>query len=120
MATKALGDAEERPVAPPGAKEGIGRSTLIPTLTFGLVLGALQVALALSFAALIFGGSLSAHVGSGAGLALVSATVILFVVALGSSLAGSVASVQAAPRPSSRSSPPRSPPAYRPRAIKRS
>jgi len=94
MATNALGDAGEPPGAPPGAKEGIGRSALIPTLTFGLVLGALQVAFALSFAALVFGGSLSAHVGSGAGLALVSATVILFVVALGSSLSGSVASVQ--------------------------
>ena len=42
-------------------REELAPSRLVPTLTFGLVLGAVEVVLAISLAALIFGGRLSAR-----------------------------------------------------------
>jgi SulP family sulfate permease len=66
----------------------------VPALTFGLVVGALEAMLAVSFAALVFAGPLSGELGAGVGLALVSAIVILVVVGLRSSLPGAVAAVQ--------------------------
>jgi sulfate permease, SulP family len=67
---------------------------LVPTLTFGFVLGALEVVLAISFAALIFGGRLAGDLEAGIGLGLVSACVVMVVVAVRSSFAGTVGSVQ--------------------------
>ena len=75
-------------------REQLDPRRLVPTLTFGLVLGALEVVLAISFAALIFGGRLSPHLEAGIGLGLVSAVVVMVVVAVRSSLPGTVGSVQ--------------------------
>jgi SulP family sulfate permease len=75
-------------------REELAPSRLVPTLTFGLVLGALEVVLAISLAALIFRGRLSTHLEAGIGLALVSGFVVMVVVALRSSLPGAVGSVQ--------------------------
>jgi sulfate permease, SulP family len=77
-----------------GLREELNLSRLVPTLTFGLVLGAVEVVLAISLAALIFGGRLSAHLEAGIGLGLVSAVVVMVVVAVRSSLPGAVGSVQ--------------------------
>jgi sulfate permease, SulP family len=77
-----------------GFREELAPGRLVPTLTFGLVLGALEVVLAISLAALIFAGPLSTHLEAGIGLGLVSASVVMVVVALRSSLPGAVASVQ--------------------------
>jgi sulfate permease, SulP family len=77
-----------------GLREELVLSRLIPTVTFGLVLGAVEVVLAISLAALIFGGRLSAHLEAGIGLGLLSAFVVMVVVALRSSLPGAVGSVQ--------------------------
>jgi SulP family sulfate permease len=67
---------------------------LVPTVTFGVVLGVLEIVLAISLAALIFGGRLSAHLEAGIGLGLLSAVVTMVVVAFRSSLPSAVGSVQ--------------------------
>ena len=67
---------------------------LVPTLTFGLVLGALEAVLAISLAALIFGGRLSTHLEAGIGLGLLSAVIVMVVVAVRSSLPAAIGSVQ--------------------------
>lgn len=77
-----------------GLREALDPRRLIPTLSFGLLLGALEVVLAISLAALIFGGRLSAHLEAGIGLGLLSAVVVIVTVALRSSLPSAVASVQ--------------------------
>jgi SulP family sulfate permease len=76
-----------------GLREELAPRRLVPTL-FGLVLGALEVVLAISLAAPIFGGRLSAHLEAGIGLALLSAVVVTVVVAFRSSLPGAMGSVQ--------------------------
>jgi SulP family sulfate permease len=75
-------------------REELAPRRLVPTLTFGLVLGALQVVLAISLAALIFGGPLSAHLEAGIGLGLLSAVVVSVVVAFRSSLPSAIGTVQ--------------------------
>jgi sulfate permease, SulP family len=75
-------------------REELEPRRLIPTLTFGLVVGALEVVVAISFAALIFAGRLSTHLEAGIGLSLLSAVVIMVMVALRSSLPGVIGSVQ--------------------------
>jgi SulP family sulfate permease len=77
-----------------GLKDELAVRRLVPTLTFGLVLGALEVVLAVSLAALIFGGPLSANLEAGIGLGLLSACVVMLVVAVRSSLPTTVGSVQ--------------------------
>ena len=77
-----------------GFREELALRRLVPTVTFGVILGALEIVLAISLAALIFGGRLSAHLEAGIGLALLSAVVVAVVVAFRSSLPGAVGSVQ--------------------------
>ena len=76
------------------ASDELAPGRLVSTLVSGLVVGALEVVLATSFAALLFGGRLSAQLEAGIGLALLSATVVMAIVAVRSSFAGAVGSVQ--------------------------
>jgi len=61
-----------------GAKVGVA----VPTVTAGAVIGLVEVVVASSFAALIFGGRLSGRVADGVGLNLGAAAVVLVSVAL--------------------------------------
>jgi sulfate permease, SulP family len=82
----------------PGGGGGAGSPRAGPRLlgsaAAGLTIGALEVAIVLSLAALIFSGPLSVHLEAGAGLALVSATVVMVVVSLRSSIPEALGSVQ--------------------------
>jgi SulP family sulfate permease len=88
------GETSAASAAARGIREELRAGRLVSTLTFGLVLGALEVVLAISLAALIFRGRLSEHLEAGIGLGLASAVVVMVVVALRSSLPGAVGSVQ--------------------------
>lgn len=67
---------------------------LIPTLTAGVVIGILEVVLASSFAALIFGGRGSVHLPEAIGFSLFGAIAVMTVIAFLSSLPGMVGSLQ--------------------------
>jgi len=67
---------------------------LLPSLTSGVLMGINEIIFALSVGSLIFSGELTPHLSYGIGLALVTATVMLFVVSLGSSVAGLTGSLQ--------------------------
>ncbi len=67
---------------------------LVPNLTAGLVAGALVLVVELSFAVLIFSGSLANHVADGIGLVLFGAVIMGIVVALTSSFPGAQAGPQ--------------------------
>jgi len=70
---------------------------LLPGFTSGLVVGLIEVILAISFAALIFAGELSGYVSNGIGIALIGAIITGVAVALITSLPGTVAGNQDAP-----------------------
>jgi len=70
---------------------------LIPSLTAGLVTGAIGTIRAISYAALIFSGDLSAHLAAGVGLTVFSTGIIAAVAGLGSALPGLIATPLAAP-----------------------
>jgi SulP family sulfate permease len=70
---------------------------LLPGFTSGLVVGLIEVILAISFAALIFAGELSGYVSIGIGIALIGAIITGVAVALITSLPGTVAGNQDAP-----------------------
>lgn len=70
---------------------------LIPTLIAALVIGLLQVFLAVSFAALVFAGELSPFLARGVGFALFGAVVTGFLLAVFSSLPGMVGGAQDIP-----------------------
>ena len=70
---------------------------LVPALISGVLNGALEVALAVSFAALVFSGDLSPYLARGIGLALFSATVGVVIVTLLSSLSVSISASQSVP-----------------------
>jgi SulP family sulfate permease len=70
---------------------------LLPVLTAGLVVGLLEIALATSFAALIFAGELSSYVPQGIGLALMGTILASILLALFSSLPGTVGGSQDVP-----------------------
>ena len=70
---------------------------LLPGFTSGLVVGLIEVILAISFAALIFAGELSVYVSNGIGIALIGAIITGVAVALITSLPGTVAGNQDAP-----------------------
>ncbi|MGF1512351.1 MAG: SulP family inorganic anion transporter [Elainellaceae cyanobacterium] len=72
-------------------------SQLVPSLAAGAVTGIIGVIRAISYAAIIFSGTLSAHLHVGVGLAVFSSAVISVVVALTSSLPGIIATPLAAP-----------------------
>ncbi|PSN15616.1 hypothetical protein C7293_06460 [filamentous cyanobacterium CCT1] len=69
----------------------------MPSLTIGLTTGVLGVLFDLSFAALIFSGSLSAYLSAGVGLVLVSAAITRVMVALMSALPFMVADLGTVP-----------------------
>ncbi len=62
---------------PPGRRAGFRPARLAPALLGGSLLGILEIALATSFAALIFSGDLSPYLSRGIGLALFSSAVAL-------------------------------------------
>lgn len=70
---------------------------LLPSFTAGTVTGIIGVIRAISYAALIFAGPLSAHLGLGIGMAIFSTAVIAIVAALTSSFGGTIATPLAAP-----------------------
>jgi SulP family sulfate permease len=69
-------------------------SRLIPGITAGILAGAIEVVIAVSFAALIFAGPLERHLPAGIGLALVGGLVTLLVLAVTSSFPMTIGSVQ--------------------------
>jgi SulP family sulfate permease len=77
-----------------GLREQLRPSRLIPTLTAGLVIGVLEVVLASSFAALVYGGDAAVHLPKAIGFNLFGAAAVLIIVSLRSSLPGVVGSIQ--------------------------
>jgi len=67
---------------------------VLAALAAGTVIGAVEVVLAISFAALVFGGYLSYFLPNGIGLYLVAATITLAILALRAGKRGVVGSVQ--------------------------
>jgi SulP family sulfate permease len=70
---------------------------LLPNLTIGVVVGLVEIVLAISFAAIIFSGDLSSFIIYGLGLALIGAALSGAVVALMSTLPGTVGGNQDSP-----------------------
>ena len=79
------------------ARAELQPSRLVPALVSGVLNGALEVALAVSFAALVFSGELSPYLSRGIGLALFSATVGIAIVTLLSSFHASLSANQDVP-----------------------
>ena len=79
------------------ARAELRPSQLIPALMSGVLNGALEVALAVSFAALVFTGELAPYLSRGIGMALFSATVGVAIVALLSSYRASLSASQDVP-----------------------
>ena len=77
--------------------EDLKTERLLPGFTSGLVVGVIEVIIAISFAALIFAGDLSTFVPAGIGLALVGTFISSIVVALLTTLPGTVSGIQDAP-----------------------
>ena len=74
------------------------RSTrLAPGIASGLVIGLLEVIVAISFSALIYSGDISSFIGIGIGFALIGAIITGVVVTLVSSLPGTISGIQDAP-----------------------
>jgi SulP family sulfate permease len=72
-------------------------SILVPSITAGLVTGLIGVIRAISYAALIFSGTLGANLSTGVGMAVLSTGVISVVAAISSTLPGMIATPLAAP-----------------------
>ena len=70
---------------------------VLPGLTTGLVVGVVEVIIAISFAALIFAGELSPFVPSGITLALIGAIITGIVITLLTTIPGTVSGIQDAP-----------------------
>jgi SulP family sulfate permease len=77
-----------------GWRQELRPSRLIPTLTAGVVIGVIEVVLATSFAALVYGGDAAVHLPKAIGLNLFGAAAVMTVIALRSSLPGMVGSTQ--------------------------
>ena len=77
--------------------EDLKTERFLPGFTSGLVVGVIEVIIAISFAALIFAGDLSTFVPAGIGLALVGTFISSIVVALLTTLPGTVSGIQDAP-----------------------
>jgi SulP family sulfate permease len=75
-----------------GARVALTR--VLPLLVAGSVIGALEVVLAVSFAALIFGSTVPGDLPAGISLCLLSGIVYLTAISLGSSATGVIGSVQ--------------------------
>lgn len=78
-------------------RPALSPAQIIPILTGGLMIGLLQMILAISFAVLIYSGPLSAYVGPGIGLALAGGAFSASAIALFSSLRGMVGGTQDVP-----------------------
>ena len=74
--------------------EGQRSTKVVATVTAGLVIGVVEVVLAISFAALVFGGYLQETLPSGIGIYLLAATVTLAILAVRGGTRGVVGSVQ--------------------------
>ena len=70
---------------------------LVPSITSGLVVGSLEVIIAISFSALIYSGELSSFIGVGIAFALIGAIITGVIVALVTSLPGTISGIQDAP-----------------------
>jgi SulP family sulfate permease len=70
---------------------------LLPGLTLGVLVGITEVIFALSVGSLIFSGELAPYLSYGIGIGLVTATIMLISVSLGSSIPGVIASLQDSP-----------------------
>ena len=81
----------------PQLRHELHPTRLLPNLTVGLTTGAIGVLFDLSYAVLIFSGSLSSHLSPGIGLVLFSAASTRILVALTSSLPGMVADLSTVP-----------------------
>jgi SulP family sulfate permease len=73
------------------------QKNLLPNISAGLIVGILQVFLALSFAALIFVGELSPYVSQGIGFSLVGMIISGLIIAIFTSLPGTIGGSQGAP-----------------------
>ena len=71
--------------------------TLLPSVLAGLILGVIDVTVAIAFASLIFSGDLSGHLADGIGLMLFGAIILNALTALTSSYRGLVATLQDSP-----------------------
>jgi SulP family sulfate permease len=80
-----------------GATSELRPRQLLPNLTIGVVVGLVEIVLAVSFAAIIFSGDLSSFIIYGLGLALIGAALSGAVVALMSTLPGTVGGNQDSP-----------------------
>lgn len=78
-------------------RQDFGSARLFPSLTSGLVVGVVEVIIAVSFAALIFTGGISSYVANGIGFALIGAIITGLAVAIMTSIPGNVAGNQDAP-----------------------
>lgn len=81
----------------PTITEELIPKNLLASLMAGLVTGFIGVIRGISYAALIFSGSLAAYLNVGVGMAIYSTAAISLVVALGSSIPGMIATPLAAP-----------------------
>jgi SulP family sulfate permease len=72
-------------------------SRLVPGVTSGIVIGLLEVIVAISFASLIYSGEISGFIGIGIGLALIGAIIAGFTITLVTSLPGTISGIQDAP-----------------------
>ncbi len=77
--------------------EALRPERLLPALLAGLVVGVLEVAFAVSFAALIFRGDTAVHLSRGIGMALFAATAGIAITSLLTSLPNLMAGLQSAP-----------------------
>ncbi len=75
-------------------REELRPRQLIPTLTAGVVIGIIEVVLASSFAALVYGGDAAVHLPKAIGFNLFGAAAIMTVISLRTSVPGVVGSVQ--------------------------
>lgn len=81
----------------PQLRHELHPTRILPNLTVGLTTGAVGIIIDLSYAVLIFSGSLSSHLSAGIGLVLLSAASTRILVALTSSLPGMVADLSTVP-----------------------
>ena len=72
----------------------LGSGVWIPGLTAGALISLMAVFFALSIGSLIFSGDLAPYLANGLGIALVTQTIVLIVISLGSSVAGVTGSLQ--------------------------
>ncbi len=81
----------------PNPRRAPGLDRVMPALVAGFVAATVVVIYAVSFAALVFSGSLQPHLGVGIGVALFSAVVVGAAMALGSSYPGAIGTPQDIP-----------------------